>query len=138
MSLGPAAPALLLVHGWGGDGREWSGHAETLADRFHVIVPDPRGHGRSEVPEQGDTPPETADDLAALVDLLAVRHPELVRAVVSFDPAHGAHGREMDGIPGRLAACREQGARVAPDFVAVASGSARTARRTCSGQRSRP
>ncbi|WP_409470784.1 alpha/beta fold hydrolase [Streptomyces sp. HC307] len=50
--LGPAgAPALLLVHGWGGDGREWSPHAEALAGRFRVVVPDLRGHGRSPVPE---------------------------------------------------------------------------------------
>lgn len=140
-SLGPvAAPALLLVHGWGGDGREWSVHAETLADRFRVIVPDLRGHGRSEVPEHGNTPLEMADDLAALVavlgngpmmavghsmggqvvNLLAVRHPQLVRSVVAFDPAHGAHGLEVDGIPGRLAAYREQGGRAAADFVAAA------------------
>ncbi|KUO05533.1 alpha/beta fold hydrolase [Streptomyces caeruleatus] len=137
-SPGPAgAPALLLVHGWGGDGREWSPHAEDLADRFRVIVPDLRGHGRSEVPDEGNTPLEMADDLAALVEvlgcgpvvavghsmggqvvnLLAVRHPELVRSVMALDPAHGAHGTEVDGIPGRAAAYREQGARAAADFV---------------------
>ncbi|MCH5676561.1 alpha/beta fold hydrolase [Streptomyces gilvus] len=140
-SLGPShAPALLLVHGWGGDGREWSSHAETLAGRFRVIVPDLRGHGRSDVPDEGNTPREMADDLAALlevvgccpvvavghsmggqvVNLLAVRRPGLVRSVIALDPAHGAHGAEVDGIPGRLAAYREQGARAAADFVAGA------------------
>ncbi|WP_234312130.1 alpha/beta fold hydrolase [Streptomyces griseus] len=140
-SLGPAdATALLLVHGWGGDGREWSGHAETLADRFRLIVPDLRGHGRSDVPEQGNTPVEMADDLAALVDalhcgpvvavghsmggqvvnLLAVRHPELVRSVIALDPAHGAHGTEVDMIPGRSAEYRERGALAAATFVAGA------------------
>ncbi|WP_329341671.1 alpha/beta hydrolase [Streptomyces sp. NBC_00663] len=134
------APALLLVHGWGGDGREWSAHADALADRFRVIVPDLRGHGRSEVPDQGNTPLEMAYDLAALVEvlgcgpvvavghsmggqvvnLLAVRRPELVRSVVALDPAHGAHGTEVDGIPGRLAEYREQGTRAAADFVAGA------------------
>jgi pimeloyl-ACP methyl ester carboxylesterase len=136
---GPAdAPAVLLVHGWGGDGREWSPHAEALAERFRVLVPDLRGHGRSEVPQQGNTPTEMADDPAALVavlgggpvvavghsmggqvvNLLAVRHPELVRSIVALDPAHGAHGAEVDGIPGRLAAYRERGAREAAGFVA--------------------
>ncbi|MEU6375388.1 alpha/beta hydrolase [Streptomyces sp. NPDC046909] len=136
--LGPdqAAP-LLLVHGWGGDGREWSVHAETLADRFRVIVPDLRGHGRSEVPDEGNTPVEMADDLASLlgclgtgpviavghsmggqvVNLLAVRHPELVHSVVALDPAHGAHGAEVEGIPARLAHYRERGARAAADFI---------------------
>ncbi|WP_266376487.1 alpha/beta fold hydrolase [Streptomyces canus] len=141
--LGPAgAPALLLVHGWGGDGREWSPHAETLADRFRLLVPDLRGHGRSPVPADDNTPVAMADDLAGLVEalgtgpvvavghsmggqvvnLLAVRHPALVRSVFALDPAHGAHGAEVDGIPARLAAYREQGARAAAEFVAGAFG----------------
>ena len=140
-SPGPAdGPALLLVHGWGGDGREWSLHAESLADRFRVIVPDLRGHGRSEVPTQGNTPLEMADDLAALVEtldcgpamavghsmggqvvnVLAVRHPDLVRSVVALDPAHGAHSAEVAGIPRRLAEYQEHGPRAAADFVAGA------------------
>lgn len=139
--LGPTrAPALLLVHGWGGDGREWSPHAEALAGRFRVAVPDLRGHGRSPVPDEDNTPVHMADDLAALVgslgtgpviavghsmggqvvNLLAVRHPSLVRSVVALDPAHGAHGAEVDGIPDRLTAYRRHGAREAADFVAGA------------------
>ncbi|QFR02026.1 alpha/beta hydrolase [Streptomyces phaeolivaceus] len=140
-SLGPDdAPALLLAHGWGGDGREWSPHAEALADRFRVLVPDLRGHGRSAVPDEGNTPAEMAEDLAALLDslgvgpvvavghsmgvqvvnLLAVRHPEAVRSVVALDPAHGADEAEVARIPARLAAYREHGARAAASFVAGA------------------
>ncbi|MHC5904228.1 alpha/beta fold hydrolase [Streptomyces sp. S6] len=138
-TLGPAdGPALLLVHGWGGDGREWSRHAEELAARYRVIVPDLRGHGRSEVPDTGNTPVEMADDLAALirgsapvvavghsmgvqvVSQLADRHPESVRSLVALDPAHGAHGTEVDGIPARLALYESQGARAAAEFVAGA------------------
>ncbi|MFE2489434.1 alpha/beta fold hydrolase [Streptomyces mirabilis] len=140
-SLGPPdAPALLLVHGWGGDGREWSPHAEALANTFRVIVPDLRGHGRSAVPERNNTPAEMADDLAALLDvlgtgplvavghsmgvqvvnLLAVHHPHTVRSVIALDPAHGAHGSELAEIPGRLAAYRTKGARAAAEFVAGA------------------
>ncbi|MFG2958356.1 alpha/beta fold hydrolase [Streptomyces sp. NPDC048291] len=140
-ALGPAEGVpLLLVHGWGGDGREWSPHAEALADRFRVIVPDLRGHGRSEVPDQDNTPAEMAEDLAALlgrldsgpavvvghsmggqvVNLLAVRHPALVRSVVALDPAHGAHGDEVAQIPVRLAQYRARGAAAAAGFVAGA------------------
>ncbi|MPY58049.1 alpha/beta fold hydrolase [Streptomyces spongiae] len=139
--LGPSeAPAVLLVHGWGGDGREWSPHAEALADRFRVIVPDLRGHGRSEVPARGNTPAEMAEDLAALiralgtgpvvavghsmggqvVNLLAVHHPDAVRSVVALDPAHGAQGAEVEGIPARLAEYERYGARAAASFIAGA------------------
>ncbi|MFD9327702.1 alpha/beta fold hydrolase [Streptomyces sp. NPDC060065] len=140
-SLGPAkAPAVLLVHGWGGDGREWSPHAETLAGHFRVIVPDLRGHGRSEVPDEGNTPTEMAEDLAVLtealgtgpvvavghsmggqvVNLLAAHHPHTVRSVIALEPAHGAHGEEAEAIPARLADYWAQGARAAASFVAGA------------------
>ncbi|WP_327693215.1 alpha/beta fold hydrolase [Streptomyces sp. NBC_00459] len=136
----PDAPALLLVHGWGGDGREWSPHGEALAGRFRVLVPDLRGHGRSEVLDAGNTPAEMAADLAALIDasgtgpvtavghsmggqvvnLLAVRHPHHVRSVIALDPAHGADGAEVEQIPARLAEYEQHGARAAADFVADA------------------
>ncbi|MEX3105995.1 MULTISPECIES: alpha/beta fold hydrolase [unclassified Streptomyces] len=137
-TLGPAdAPTVLLVHGWGGDGREWSYHTEELAQRYRVIVPDLRGHGRSPVPATGNTPAHMADDLAALlgdtpvtavghsmgvqvVNLLAVHHPHLVHSVIALDPAHGATGTEVDGIPARLATYQSQGARAAAEFVAGA------------------
>lgn len=139
----PGAPALLLVHGWGGDGREWSPHAEALADRFRVVVPDLRGHGRSPVPETDNTPSAMAHDLAALlgtaatgpvvavghsmggqvVNLLAVHHPDLVRSVIALDPAHGAHGDEVTDIPARLTNYQNHGASAAADFVAAAFSS---------------
>ncbi|WP_105968126.1 alpha/beta fold hydrolase [Streptomyces geranii] len=134
------APTLLLVHGWGGDGRQWSWHAEELRETFRVVVPDLRGHGRSPVPDQDNTPAAMANDLAALithlgtgpvvavghsmgvqvVNLLAIGHPESVRSVVALDPAHGAHGAELDDIPRRLAAFRENGAREAAAFISGA------------------
>ncbi|MFJ9250576.1 alpha/beta fold hydrolase [Streptomyces sp. NPDC101776] len=135
------ANTLLLVHGWGGDGLEWSLHAETLAAAGHrVIVPDLRGHGRSPVPDEDNTPAAMTRDLTALlthlrtgpvvavghsmggqvVNLLAVHHPDLVRSVVTLDPAHGAHGAELDEIPRRLTAYREQGSSAAVPLVAGA------------------
>lgn len=144
---GPAeAPGILLVHGWGGDGREWSAHAEALADTWRVLVPDLRGHGRSPVPRLGNTPVAMAEDLAALlrgltpapgpvtavghsmggqvVNLLAVRHPGLVRSVVALDPAHGAAEEEAAGVPARLAQYVRAGAEAAAAFVAGAFGPA--------------
>nr|WP_237556665.1 alpha/beta fold hydrolase [Streptomyces sp. SID5464] len=113
-----------------------------MARHFRVIVPDLRGRGRSQVPGEGNTPAETADELAALLDtltpgpatavghsmggqvvnLLAVRQPHLVRSAVALDPAHGAHGTEGEEIPARLADYRAHGARAAAAFVAAAFG----------------
>jgi len=137
---GSSAAPLLLVHGWGADGRDWSAHVEALTSRHRVIVPDLRGHGRSEVPEHDNTPHAMADDLAALVtrlgtgpvvavghsmggqvvNLLAVRHPHLVQSVVALDPAHGAPADEADQIPNRLAAYQSEGSAAAARFVSGA------------------
>jgi pimeloyl-ACP methyl ester carboxylesterase len=131
-------PTLLLVHGWGGDGREWSACVEALADRYQIIVPDLRGHGRSPVPEEGNTPRAMAADLAELlagqvvavghsmggqvVNLLAIERPDLVQGVVTLEPAHGAHGEEAADVPHRLARYQRDGARAAAEFVAGAFG----------------
>ena len=42
-----SAPPLLLVHGGRDHCRSWDWVAEKLADRYHVIAPDLRGHGDS-------------------------------------------------------------------------------------------
>lgn len=41
------APPLLLVHGGNDHCRSWDWLAPRLADRFHIIAPDLRGHGNS-------------------------------------------------------------------------------------------
>lgn len=41
------APPLVLVHGGRDHGRSWQDVAERLADRWRVVAPDLRGHGRS-------------------------------------------------------------------------------------------
>src|SRR3546814_10133182 len=42
-----SAPPLLLVHGGRDHCRSWDWVAEKLADRYHIIAPDLRGHGDS-------------------------------------------------------------------------------------------
>ena len=44
----PAAPAVVLVHGMRDHARSWDWIGSALADRFHVVAPDLRGHGDSE------------------------------------------------------------------------------------------
>jgi pimeloyl-ACP methyl ester carboxylesterase len=43
----PEAPPLVLIHGVRDQARTWDFVAERLRDRWHVIVPDLRGHGDS-------------------------------------------------------------------------------------------
>lgn len=44
----PAAPLLLLLHGLLDHAHNWDWIASALADRFHVVAPDLRGHGDSD------------------------------------------------------------------------------------------
>jgi pimeloyl-ACP methyl ester carboxylesterase len=73
-----AGPALLLVHGGLGSGAEWAPLTELLADRFRVLTPDSRGHGRSTNPAGALSYPRLADDLAALIDALRLDRPTVV------------------------------------------------------------
>jgi pimeloyl-ACP methyl ester carboxylesterase len=67
----PAAPPLLLIHGRTADHNDWNGITQHFAARYHVLVPDLRGHGASDYP--GAYPiPEMAEDLVALLDHLSV------------------------------------------------------------------
>jgi lipase len=103
----PEAPPLICLHGVSAHGERYRRLAEEhWANRFHVVAPDLRGHGRS-----GWEPPwtfethladllETIDDLGIgaadwvghswggrLVLELAAAHPERVRRAVLLDPA---------------------------------------------------
>ncbi|MEV6068946.1 SDR family oxidoreductase [Nocardia sp. NPDC052001] len=43
----PSAETIVLVHGWPDDNHLWDRVVPLLADRFHVVTYDTRGHGRS-------------------------------------------------------------------------------------------
>ena len=73
------APPLLLLHGWMATARlNWYGSLHYLGERFPVVAPNLRGHGR-----QGRASPRfsvagCADDLAALIDELKLKNPVAV------------------------------------------------------------
>ncbi|MCT2592862.1 alpha/beta hydrolase [Streptomyces sp. N2-109] len=131
-------PALLLVHGWGGDAAEWGPHARAWAEHGRrVLVPELRGHGRTPPGPGGWSPRDFAADLAALirrshagpvtavghsmggqiVTALAVEHPALVAALVVLDPAYGADAEEMRRLPDEQRALRSRGTPWAVDFL---------------------
>jgi 3-oxoadipate enol-lactonase len=66
-------PPLLLLHAGGLDGRIYGPLAERLEDRYRLVIPDQRGHGRTPMPPQPFTPAE--DTLAVLDDLGIERVP---------------------------------------------------------------
>ncbi len=93
---------MLLLHGLGSTGEEWELVVPELAARHRCIVPDVRGHGRSDKPPGAYGVPLFARDIAALCDQLgltslhvvglsmggmiafqlAVNRPDLVRSMV--------------------------------------------------------
>lgn len=76
----PAAPAVVLLHGYTSDLRSWQEHMEALCRDYFVIAPDMRGHGTSAAPEDlsAYAIEEFAEDLRVLLDELKVEHCGLV------------------------------------------------------------
>lgn len=102
----PAAPAVVFLHGITGHARTWDDEARLLAERFHVLVLDQRGHGDSDPAPDGDySDAALLGDLEAFVDALGLgrlslaalslggrvainyagRHPERVERLVVVD-----------------------------------------------------
>jgi pimeloyl-ACP methyl ester carboxylesterase len=66
---------LLLVHGYPLDHSMWRGQLDGLANSCRLIAPDLRGFGESSVTPGTVTMAQMADDLAGLLDALAIRDP---------------------------------------------------------------
>jgi lipase len=99
----PTSPPVVCLHGVTGHGGRFRKLAEErLADRFHVVALDLRGHGRSTWDEPWDLGTHVADILETvdgpatwighsfggrLVMEITARRPELVQRAVLLDPA---------------------------------------------------
>ncbi|MGZ9932029.1 SDR family oxidoreductase [Streptomyces sp. NC-S4] len=71
-------PTVLLVHGYPDSKEVWSEVAERLATRFHVVLYDVRGHGRSTAPRPlrgGFTLEKLTDDFLAVADAVSPDRP---------------------------------------------------------------
>jgi pimeloyl-ACP methyl ester carboxylesterase len=64
------APTLLLLHAAMGSARRYYAWVPSLARRFRTVRLDLRGHGASEIPEDGPTLERLAADVAELLDHL--------------------------------------------------------------------
>lgn len=71
----PDRPTLLLIHGFSASSSGWRTFEERWQDRYNLIIPDLRGHGKSRrYPRFRDyAPHEYAQDLALLIDALDAR-----------------------------------------------------------------
>ena len=65
---------LLLLHGFFCSGAMWSPHIAALSRRYRLIIPDYRGHGRTENDLDEFTHRQAALDLHSLLDRLGVDH----------------------------------------------------------------
>lgn len=71
-------PTVVLVHGYPDSKEVWSEVAARLASRFHVVLYDVRGHGRSSAPvplRGGFTLEKLTDDFLAVVDAVSPDRP---------------------------------------------------------------
>jgi pimeloyl-ACP methyl ester carboxylesterase len=123
-----AGEPLLLIMGITAPGSVWERHADFWQERFRCLLPDNRGVGRSDKPAGPYSSAMMADDLAGLLDALALerahvvgcsmgstiaqqlalRHPARVRSLVLMCPwarcdayAHGIFGH-LQAIKARL------------------------------------
>ncbi|MER6855969.1 SDR family oxidoreductase [Streptomyces pilosus] len=74
----PGRPVVVLVHGYPDSKEVWSEVAVRLAERFHVVAYDVRGHGRSTAPRPlrgGFTLEKLTDDFLAVVDAVSPDRP---------------------------------------------------------------
>ncbi|SDD73819.1 SDR family oxidoreductase [Streptomyces prasinopilosus] len=74
----PGRPTVVLVHGYPDSKEVWSEVAPRLAERFHVVAYDVRGHGRSTAPHPlrgGFTLEKLTDDFLAVADAVSPDEP---------------------------------------------------------------
>ncbi|MGV9449723.1 SDR family oxidoreductase [Streptomyces sp. NPDC003635] len=74
----PGLPTVVLVHGYPDSKEVWSEVAVRLAERFHVVLYDVRGHGGSTAPQPlrgGFTLEKLTDDFLAVLDAVSPDRP---------------------------------------------------------------
>src|SRR4051812_10385787 len=75
---GGHGPAVLLIHGVGGDSSNWGPIADRLRARFDVIAMDLRGHGKSHLITGPVDAHDLARDAAQVLDECAVERCSVV------------------------------------------------------------
>jgi pimeloyl-ACP methyl ester carboxylesterase len=104
---GGRKPPLILLHGLTASGACWTELARALEDKYDIIMPDARGHGKSSAPDYGYRYEDHAGDVVGLMKALrlppailighsmggmtaavvASRKPDLFRGLILADPS---------------------------------------------------
>lgn len=96
------AQTLLLLHGFTGHARSWDTLAAALADRYHVLALDQRGHGETSWAPDGDyTPERMVQDIDAFVQALGLRQFALLGLSMGGRNAYhytGLHPQEVERL----------------------------------------
>jgi 3-oxoadipate enol-lactonase len=92
---GTTGPTVVLLHGATLDHRAWAPQTDALTDRFRVVVPDLRGHGRSTGPFDFE---DAVQDVLALLDQVAVPKVVLVGLSLGANIAQEVLRREPDRV----------------------------------------
>jgi pimeloyl-ACP methyl ester carboxylesterase len=66
-------PPLLLIHGFTGSSQMWTTWIPDLTPQFQLIIPDLRGHGKTNNPSKTFTHKQAADDVLCLLDHLMLK-----------------------------------------------------------------
>ena len=69
---------LVFLHGFSIDHRQWRPQRDYFSSNYHVICPDARGHGKSEVTRTGYSRKHRVEDLKGFVDTLGLEKFHLV------------------------------------------------------------
>src|SRR3989304_3009444 len=69
--------SLIFLHGSMGTGKVWKPYVPILSNDFNIILPDVRGHGKTENPGKEIDLHLIADDIAGLIDALKLEKPFL-------------------------------------------------------------
>lgn len=73
-----SGPAVILLHGLGGDATNWAFTVPALASRFHVYVPDQIGFGKSDKPQINYRVATLVDFLDGFYKKLAIQKASIV------------------------------------------------------------
>jgi pimeloyl-ACP methyl ester carboxylesterase len=73
-----SGPAVVLIHGYTDNARDWVPMLPYLSKRFRLILVDIRGHGRSSKPECCYTRLDFAYDIKLLLDALGIQKADIV------------------------------------------------------------